>query len=122
MILGRNTALIEMPVSWSPDDHPLFEMTSNRPGYRNANRVMKNWLDDFLYMTRCTDWGIITYSCHSYVIGRGHLIMMLERLIAKLQDLGAEFMHMEDATRLYNERKPIRENFEFLYEELRFSK
>ena len=49
-------------------------------------------------------------------------MMMLERLIAKLQDLGAEFMRMEDAARLYNERKPIRENFEFLYEELRFSK
>ena len=107
MILGRNTALIEMPVSWSPDDHPLFEMTSNRPGHRNANRVMKNWLDDFLYMTRCTDWGIITYTCHPYVIGRGHRMMMLERLIAKLQDLGAEFMRMEDAARFYDERQPL---------------
>ena len=108
MVFGDKTALIEMPVSWSQDDHPHFEMTSNRSGHRNANSVMENWVDDFIYMTRCTDWGIITYTCHPYVIGRGHRMMMLERFIAKLRDLGGEFMRMEDAARLYDEREPFK--------------
>ncbi len=108
MVFGDKTALIEMPVSWSQDDHPHFEMTSNRSGHRNANSVMENWVDDFIYMTRCTDWGIITYTCHPYVIGRGHRMMMLERFIAKLRELGAEFMCMEDAARLYDEREPFK--------------
>ena len=107
MVFGEDTRLIEMPISWSQDDHPHFEMTGTRPGHRNANSVMENWVDDFIYMTRCTDWGVITYTCHPYVIGRGHRMLMLERFIAKLSELGAEFMTMEDAARLYDQRAPF---------------
>jgi len=107
MVFGDKTPLIEMPISWSQDDHPHFEMVGNRPGHRNANSFLENWVDDFVYMTRCTDWGVITYTCHPYVIGRGHRMMMLERLIGKLRDLGAEFMTMEDAARLYDAREPF---------------
>ena len=106
MQFGDKTPLIEMPVSWSQDDHPHFEMTDTRPGHRNANSVMENWVDDFIYMTRCTDWGIITYTCHPYVIGRGHRMLMLERFIARLRELGAEFMRMDHAARAYDERHP----------------
>ena len=106
MQFGDKTPLIEMPISWSQDDHPHFEMTSTRPGHRNANSVMENWVDDFIYMTRCTDWGIITYTCHPYVIGRGHRMLMLERFITRLQELGAEFMRMDVAARAYDERHP----------------
>ena len=106
MQFGDKTPLIEMPISWSQDDHPHFEMTSTRPGHRNANSVMENWVDDFIYMTRCTDWGIITYTCHPYVIGRGHRMLMLERFIKRLGELGAEFMRMDDAAQTYDERHP----------------
>ncbi len=106
MQFGDKTPLIEMPVSWSQDDHPHFEMTNARPGHRNANSVMENWVDDFIYMTRYTDWGIITYTCHPYVIGRGHRMLMLERFIARLRELGAEFMRMDHAARAYDERHP----------------
>ena len=106
MQFGDKTPLIEMPISWSQDDHPHFEMTSTRPGHRNANSVMENWIDDFIYMTRCTDWGIITYTCHPYVIGRGHRMLMLERFITRLRELGAEFMRMDHAAQAYDERHP----------------
>ena len=82
-------------------------MAGSRPGHRNANSVLENWVDDFIYMTRITDWGILTYTCHPYVIGRGHRMLMLERLVDKIRDLGAEFMTMEDAARLYNDRAPF---------------
>ncbi|MBL6953265.1 MAG: polysaccharide deacetylase [Alphaproteobacteria bacterium] len=107
MIFGAETRLIEMPISWSQDDHPHFEMTGARPGHRNANSVLENWVDDFVYMTRCSDWGVITYTCHPYVIGRGHRMLMLEKFISKLQDLGAEFMTMEQAAGLYDAREPF---------------
>ncbi len=109
MQFGEETPLIEMPISWSQDDHPHFEMRNDlrRSGHRNANSVMENWIDDFVYMTRYTDWGIITYTCHPYVIGRGHRMLMLERFVTKLRALGAEFMSMESAARLYDKHNPF---------------
>lgn len=50
------------------------------------------------------DWGVLTYTCHPLVIGRGHRMMMLERLIEALQGLGATFMTMEDAANAWLER------------------
>ena len=109
MQFGEETPLIEMPISWSQDDHPHFEMRNDlrRSGHRNANSVMENWIDDFVYMTRYTDWGIITYTCHPYVIGRGHRMLMLERFVTKLRALGAEFMSMESAAHLYDKHNPF---------------
>jgi peptidoglycan/xylan/chitin deacetylase (PgdA/CDA1 family) len=109
MQFGEETSLIEMPISWSQDDHPHFEMRNDlrRSGHSNATSVMENWIDDFVYMTRYTDWGIITYTCHPYVIGRGHRMLMLERFVTKLRALGAEFMSMDNAARLYDERYPL---------------
>ncbi len=98
---GQETALIEMPISWSLDDYPHFEFvrTANSvlPGLAPASGVLANWIDDFLYMKQHLDWGIITYTCHPFVIGRGHRMMMLERLIDRLVDEGATFMTMEAA-------------------------
>ena len=49
-------------------------------------------------MTRVApDFGILTYTFHPHVIGRGHRMMMLERLIQKLMEDGAVFMTMEAA-------------------------
>jgi len=105
---GHETSLIEMPISWTLDDFPHFEYlrTANSlaPGLMNANDVLENWLDDFEYMRRLCDWGVLTYTCHPYVIGRGHRMLMLERLIDGLIEKGATFMTMEDAASEYTQR------------------
>ena len=110
-VFGRTTRLIEMPISWSLDDYPHFEYvrmgTAIAPGLMNANDVLGNWIDDFLYMKRELDWGIITYTCHPFVIGRGHRMLMLERLIERLGSEGAEFMPMEEAAGLFAARAPF---------------
>ncbi|HYM03733.1 MAG TPA: polysaccharide deacetylase [Stellaceae bacterium] len=102
-IFGRETALVEMPISWTLDDYPHFEFirTGNAilGGLKPASGVLENWYDDFDYMTRIADWGVITYTCHPFVIGRGHRMLMLERLIEKLRQRGAVFLTMEDAAR-----------------------
>ncbi len=100
---GRDTALVEMPISWSLDDYPHFEYVRNpngsiQAGLMNATNVLENFVDDYTYMTRVQpDFGILTYTFHPHVIGRGHRMMMLERLIQKLMEDGAVFMTMEDA-------------------------
>jgi len=102
-VRGRETALVEMPISWSLDDFPHFEHMrypngSVQSGLMNANGVLENFVDDFTYMTDvCPEFGILTYTFHPHVIGRGHRMMMLERLIQKLAASGAVFMTMEDA-------------------------
>ncbi len=98
---GETTSLIEMPVSWSLDDHPHFEFirtpTAVLPGLQSARAVMQNWLDEFLYMKKTVDWGVLTYTMHPYVIGRGYRMLALEELVTRLDAEGALFMTMEDA-------------------------
>lgn len=107
---GSPTRLIEMPISWSTDDYPHFEFVrttaSVLQGMMNANDVLSNWVDDFLYMKRNTDWGVMTYTMHPFVIGRGHRMLMLERLIMRLAGEGAQFMSLLDAARAYDQRYP----------------
>ncbi len=105
---GETTALIEMPVSWSLDDFPHFEFlrmpNSVSPGLANAQQVLENWIDDFEYMQRTEDWGVLTYTFHPFVVGRGHRMMMLERLISALQERGACFYTMEKAALEFRDR------------------
>ena len=105
---GEETALIEMPISWSLDDYPHFEFvrtaTTVLPGLHSARTVMENWLDEFRYMEQTVDWGVLTYTMHPYVIGRGYRMLALEGLVKDLQRAGAVFMTMEDAAKEAQER------------------
>src|SRR3977135_2110214 len=100
---GEETPLIEMPISWSLDDFPHFEFVRTPatilPGLRSARVVMQNWLDEFLYMKKTVEWGVLTYTMHPYVIGRGYRMLAFEDLVARLLAGGAGFMTMEEAAR-----------------------
>jgi peptidoglycan/xylan/chitin deacetylase (PgdA/CDA1 family) len=108
--LGEKTALVEMPVSWSLDDYPHFEFrvspTGILQGLMRTDDVLANWLDDFRYMSETESWGVLTFTFHPEIIGRGHRMLMLERLITGLTALGAEFVRMEDAVGEYIQREP----------------
>jgi peptidoglycan/xylan/chitin deacetylase (PgdA/CDA1 family) len=105
---GEETTLMEMPISWSLDDYPHFEFvrtaTAVLPGLQSARTVMENWLDEFRYMQKTVDWGVLTYTMHPYVIGRGYRMLALEGLLEKLHAAGAVFMTMEDAAAEAKER------------------
>jgi peptidoglycan/xylan/chitin deacetylase (PgdA/CDA1 family) len=100
---GPETSLIEMPISWSLDDFPHFEFvrtpTTVLPGLQSARAVTQSWLDEFLYMKKSVDWGVLTYTMHPYVIGRGYRMLWLEDLLDRLAREGAVFATMEDAAR-----------------------
>jgi peptidoglycan/xylan/chitin deacetylase (PgdA/CDA1 family) len=108
---GAATRLIELPVSWSLDDFPHFEYMRTaahlQPGLARADDVLANWLDDFRYMARVTDWGVLTYTFHPQVIGRGHRMLSLERLIQTLFDEGATFARMDAAADEFDRRAPM---------------
>jgi peptidoglycan/xylan/chitin deacetylase (PgdA/CDA1 family) len=104
-VFGKPTRLIEMPISWSLDDYPHFEFvrtnTTILQGNMNAHHVLQNWTDDFMYLRDHLDWGVITYTFHPFVIGRGHRMIVLEKLIRTLKDNGAVFMRLGDAATAY---------------------
>lgn len=108
---GDATRLIEMPVSWTLDDFPHFEFirtpTWILQGLMNANHVAQNWIDDFLYLKNHLDWGVVTYTFHPFVIGRGHRMLVLEKLIHALKAGGGVFMRLGDAAREYDARVPF---------------
>jgi peptidoglycan/xylan/chitin deacetylase (PgdA/CDA1 family) len=107
---GPDTALVEMPISWSLDDYPAFEYSRSPsgilPGLMNADLVLGNWFADFQYMAQHYDWGVLTYTFHPHVIGRGHRLIMLEKLINQLRAAGATFVSMEAAVAEYKARYP----------------
>jgi hypothetical protein len=98
---GEETSLIEMPISWSLDDHPHFEFIRTpqtvAPGLKPARDVMQAWHDEFIYMKKTVDWGVLTYTMHPYVIARGYRMLALEDLIDNLAKAGAVFLTMEQA-------------------------
>ena len=98
---GEETTLIEMPISWSLDDYPHFEFVrtpaSVLPGLQSARTVMQNWLDEFRYMKKSVDWGVLTYTMHPFVIGRGYRMLAFEGLVEELAAEGAVFLTMEAA-------------------------
>ena len=107
-VFGKPTKLIEMPISWSLDDYPHFEFvrtnTTILQGNMNAHHVLQNWTDDFLYLRDHLAWGVITYTFHPFVIGRGHRMIVLEKLICMLMENGAEFMRLGDAARAFGNK------------------
>jgi peptidoglycan/xylan/chitin deacetylase (PgdA/CDA1 family) len=109
-VTGETSAIVEMPIHWSTDDSPHYEFsrmeTSLRPGLMNAHRVEQNWVDEFRYMRETTAWGVLTYTCHPFISGRGHRIMVLERLIRQLRNEGATFLRVDEAAAEFKRRMP----------------
>jgi peptidoglycan-N-acetylglucosamine deacetylase len=86
---GEEVDLVEIPVTWILDDFPHFEYVSSprgvRPGLSAPSKVEEIWRGDFDYMYREIDGGVYNLTMHPQVIGRGHRMLMLERLIDYFQ-------------------------------------
>jgi len=82
---GDEVDLVEMPVSWVLDDFPHFEFVrsggSLYPGLSAGSKVQEIWEDEFRFMHREVPGGVYTLTMHPEIIGRGHRMLMLERLV-----------------------------------------
>ena len=60
-----------------------------------------------LYLKNHLEWGVITYTFHPFVIGRGHRMLALEKLVRILAENGATFMKLEEAAAEFDRRMPL---------------
>jgi len=110
-LFGREVDLVEMPVSWLLDDFPHFEYlrVGNRvsPGLSAASKVEEIWRDEFAFMRREVPDGVFTLTMHPQVIGRGHRMLMLERLIDAFRgDDGVRFATLAEAAEAFRTAHP----------------
>ncbi len=110
---GRPVGLVELPVSWLLDDFPHFEYVSlpahglRLPGLSAASKVEEIWRDEFDFMRRDVPGGVMTITMHPQVIGRGHRLLMLERLVEHMLAGGARFSTMADAADRFRREHPL---------------
>lgn len=105
IVRGPPSQILEFPVSPSLDDFSAFETvryeSGFQPGLRATSDVLENWLGDFDYMARHFEWGVLTYVVHPHVIGRGHRMLFLEKLIRSIVEKGGRFVPMAEAAQSY---------------------
>ena len=79
---GRNIDVVELPVTWGLDDFPYFEFVDgDSAGLSAPSAVEEIWRGDFDFARENIPGGIFNLTLHPQVIGRGHRLAMLERLI-----------------------------------------
>ncbi len=105
-LFGQEVDLVEMPVSWVLDDFPHFEYVrlGNRlsPGLSAASKVEEIWCAEFDFMCRDVPDGVFTLTMHPQVIGRGHRMLMLERLIDHMKEgAGIQFSTLAQAAETF---------------------
>lgn len=78
------TGVIELPVDWSMDDWPYFQLEwgTPLPGLRSPDEVLEIWKEEFEGIR--SEGGVFTLTLHPQVIGRWSRLRMLERLIEYL--------------------------------------
>jgi len=81
---GRESRLLEIPVAWNLDDWTLFEYEESG-GLSAPSEVYEIWAGDFDYMYEHVRNGVFTLTLHPQVIGRGHRIVVLEKLIEHMK-------------------------------------
>jgi peptidoglycan/xylan/chitin deacetylase (PgdA/CDA1 family) len=83
---GPESGLIELPCSWFLDDFPYTEYISNvKEGLTPPSQVLETWKETFDYAL-LQEGACFTLTIHPQVSGRGHMIVMLERLIRHMSE------------------------------------
>jgi peptidoglycan/xylan/chitin deacetylase (PgdA/CDA1 family) len=81
-VFGQTCSLVELPVYWGLDDVPIFEYIPGLTQRQAApSDVEEIWRGDFDYAYRECPGGIYTLTLHPETTGRGHRMLMLERLL-----------------------------------------
>ena len=95
---GRESSLVEVPVSWALDDWPHFEPNpdTGRDGLSAPSKVLEIWTGELRWAWDHQPGGLLTITMHPECIGRGHRVRMLEAFIAEAKSLGGVVFHRLD--------------------------
>jgi peptidoglycan/xylan/chitin deacetylase (PgdA/CDA1 family) len=73
-------------------------------GLSAPSKVEEIWLGEFEYMRRHVPNGVFTLTMHPQVIGRGHRLLLLERLIERFKEDGARLSRLDEAAEGFRRR------------------
>jgi peptidoglycan/xylan/chitin deacetylase (PgdA/CDA1 family) len=98
---GREARFWELPISFELDDwvHFQFNFSPYRRGGSTPGDVLAIWQAEFDWMDANVDGGVLTFTLHPQVIGRGSRIAMLDALIRHCGEAGARFRQLGDVAR-----------------------
>lgn len=84
---GEPTGIVELPVDWSLDDWPHFQLEWDAPlPVRSPGEVLALWRAEFDAIRG--EGGVYVLTLHPQVIGRGSRIALLERLLDHVEASG----------------------------------
>ena len=93
-VWGRETSLVQIPVSWTLDDFPHLEFLRSGgavlPGLQDPRSMFARWYDDLMWMVRELSAGVLTATCHPEVIGRGHRLLAFEEWLDRVSEQDVE--------------------------------
>jgi peptidoglycan/xylan/chitin deacetylase (PgdA/CDA1 family) len=106
---GKEVELVELPVTWGLDDFPPFEFViRSNPGLSSPSQVYEIWSGDFDYLYQRLGEGVYTLTMHPQVIGRGHRLLMLEKLIEYIRGhSGIKFRTMGEVAAEWKQNHPF---------------
>lgn len=108
---GQPTNLVEIPFTWGLDDFPIFEYFFHsggvNQGLASPSQVYEIWAGDFDYLHGRLGTGVYTLTMHPQAIGRGHRLLMLERLLEHIRNAGnVTFATMREVALAYRQACP----------------
>jgi peptidoglycan/xylan/chitin deacetylase (PgdA/CDA1 family) len=110
-VFGPPSRVLEIPVTWYLDDFPTMEFISRvQPGLTSLSALEERWRAIFDYAASEEEGCCYTLTIHPQTSGRPHMLTMLDRLIAYMQDQGAVFMMLSeiaDATEIHHPEEHI---------------
>jgi peptidoglycan/xylan/chitin deacetylase (PgdA/CDA1 family) len=111
-VWGRETQLVELPFTWGLDDFPIFEHVWTRngvnPGLASPSHVFEIWVGDFDYLYDRIGEGVYILTMHPQAIGRGHRLLMLERLVNHIRERnGITFKTMSEVALEFKTTHPL---------------
>jgi peptidoglycan/xylan/chitin deacetylase (PgdA/CDA1 family) len=84
-LFGPPSKILEFPVSWFLDDWPTQEFVAGRSeGLHDHDVVFRRWRDIFDYAREQNEPAVYNLTVHPQVIGRAHMIQMLDKLLAHI--------------------------------------
>ena len=87
LVRGDETNLVEIPANWYLDDLPpmmFIKASPNSHGFVNPRHLEEMWRDQFDWVYREQEYGVVTFTIHPDVSGRPQVLLMLERSIAHI--------------------------------------
>lgn len=111
LVRGRETRLIEIPVSWYLDDLPpmmFIKKSPNSHGFMNPKDIEELWREQFDWVYDHLDEAVFSFCLHPDVAGRPQVLRMLSRLIEHMaRRPGVEFKTLEQIAVAFDRAHPF---------------